>query len=368
MEWYSINNVGEIDTPALVLYPERIKSNLRLAISMLPDSRRLMPHVKTNKCAHVIRMMLAEGITRFKCATIAEAEMLATEGATEVLLAYQPLGPKAKRFCQLQRKFPKTAFSCLIDHRQSLLKLSECARQAQQTAGVFLDLNTGMNRTGMAPGKEALDLYQLATDTPGIEIKGLHAYDGHLHDRDFSVRERKCNQAFEGVEKLRNEIEKRIGQAIMVVAGGTPTFPIHAKRADVVCSPGTFVFWDSGYQQIMEELPFAFAALVLTRVISAPGAENICVDLGHKSIASENPIENRVNFLNAPGLKPLGHSEEHMVLRADINHKLQPGDVLYGVPYHICPTVALYDEASVCVDHRIGETWPIAGRTRKITV
>lgn len=366
--WYTINNAEDIDSPALIIYPDRVKSNIKLLQTFVSDTRQLRPHVKTNKCPEVIKLMLEAGITKFKCATIAEGEILAMQGAQDVLLAYQPTGPKAERFCKLHRHFSATAFSCLIDNKRSLSELSALAGKFNLKIRVFIDLNVGMNRTGIAPGREALQLYLNANQSDGIEIIGLHAYDGHLHDSDLQVRNQKCDEAFRDVEHLRTEIKKATGKSPVMVAGGTPTFPIHARKTDIECSPGTFIFWDKGYQQILPEQPFQFAALVVTRVISKPDNQTICVDLGHKSIASENPINNRVYFLNAPGLEPIGHSEEHMVFRTEKNRNFQVGDVLYGVPYHICPTVALYDTASICTDNTFRESWSIAARKRKITI
>jgi len=368
MEWYTIRNIDDLDTPSLVLYPPRIEGNISLALKFVSDSRRLRPHIKTSKCPEVVRMMLADGITRFKCATIAEAEMLAQQGAEDVLLAYQPVGPKGQRFCQLQARFPDTVFSCLIDNRNTLLELSTRAVDAGLMIRVLIDLNTGMNRTGMAPGQEALELYLEAARTPGVRMVGLHSYDGHLRDADLALRQEKCDAAFAHVTEMRLKIRSMTGIDPLVVAGGSPTFPIHARRTDVECSPGTFVFWDKGYQQALREQPFEFAALVVSRIISQPDKTTLCCDLGHKAIASENPLPRRVDFLNAPDLEPIGHSEEHLVLRAQENHPYRTGDVLYGVPYHICPTVALYDEAATCRDNRLGDRWQILARKRKLTV
>lgn len=368
MDWYTLTNIDELDTPALVVYPDRIEENLRVVHTFVPDKNRLRPHIKTSKCPHVIRMMLDDGISRFKCATIAEAEMLALEGVADVLLAYQPVGPKAKRFCELQRKFPRTRFACLTDNSGSLLALAATAAEFNITVRVLIDLNTGMNRTGIAPGAEALNLYLLGLKTPGIAMAGLHSYDGHLRDPDLALRTKKCDEAFEAVAGLRSQIREATGTDPLVVAGGTPTFPIHAKRTDTECSPGTFIFWDEGYRQALKEQPFRFAALVVTRVISKPDEKTVCLDLGHKSIAAENDISRRIRFLNAPELEPIGHSEEHLVMRAPANHSWQVGDVLYGVPYHICPTVALYDEAVACRGHLAGDRWPITARRRKISL
>lgn len=367
-DWYTIRNVEAVDTPALVIYPERVKRNLTILKSFISDINAVRPHIKTNKCPQVVRMMLESGISKFKCATIAEAEMLAMEGAKDVLLAYQPTGPKARRFCDLQRKFRNTTFSCLTDHNTVLQELSTTAGEFGVKIRVFIDLNVGMNRTGITPGVDALALFNAATEAPEIDFIGLHAYDGHLRDPDLAVRKQKCDDAFQHVERMAKEIARRSGSQPIIVAGGTPTFPIHAKRANVEASPGTFIFWDRGYQQLLAEQPFEFAALVVTRVISTPDEHTVCLDLGHKSIASENPIANRVYLLNDASLEPIGHSEEHMVFRTAQKHNLQPGHVFYGVPHHICPTVALYDEANVCRDNRVEETWPIVARKRKITV
>src|ERR1700743_886670 len=105
MDWYTIENIDQLDTPALVVFPERVRENIRLAVEMAGSPARLRPHVKTHKSPDTARLMLAAGIAQFKCATIAEAEMLAIAGAQDVLLAYQPIGPKAVRLVELIRKY-----------------------------------------------------------------------------------------------------------------------------------------------------------------------------------------------------------------------------------------------------------------------
>jgi D-serine deaminase-like pyridoxal phosphate-dependent protein len=369
MEWYTIQNAEALDTPALVIYPDRIKKNLAVLKSFVGDIRKLRPHVKTSKSPDVVRLMMEAGITKFKCATIAEAEMLAQMGAKDVLLAYQPVGPKAERFCLLQETYRETVFSCLVDNSGSLAELSAASEKRGETVRVLIDLNVGMNRTGIAPGKEAFELYQRARRTNGIMFVGLHAYDGHLRDADLALRTEKCDAAFRGVELLRQQIKKEdSGGDPLIVVGGTPTFPIHAKRADVEASPGTFIFWDRGYQQVLTEQPFEFAAVVVARIISKPDDHTLCVDLGHKSIASENPVGQRVYFMNAPELQPIGHSEEHMVFRNEAPTPLKVGDVLYGIPHHVCPTVALYEEAAVCENNSVTERWTITARKRRIKI
>src|SRR5882724_9164206 len=114
-EWYIIENIGDIDSPALIVYPGRVKENILDAIKMVGNAGSLRPHVKTSKMSAVGKLLMNEGITKFKCAPIAEAEMLAMIDAKDVLLAYQPVGPKILRLLQLIKAYPSTAFSCLVD-------------------------------------------------------------------------------------------------------------------------------------------------------------------------------------------------------------------------------------------------------------
>jgi D-serine deaminase-like pyridoxal phosphate-dependent protein len=368
--WYSINNIDVLDSPALVIYPERVKQNIRTAIDMAGDVERLRPHIKTNKSAEATQLMIAAGINKFKCATIAEAEMLGICRAKDVLLAYQPTGPKLHRFTSLIQQYPGTVFSCITDSIPAAEQIAATALASGLTIPVYIDLNLGQNRTGIEPGN-ALPLYLTCSKLKGIKTVGLHAYDGHIRDIDFSTREQKCDDAFVPVEKLKKEIIQKGLDEPVIIAGGSPTFSIHSKRENRECSPGTFIYWDKGYIDLCPEQPFLPAALVITRVVSLPGVDTplrICLDLGHKSIAAENELSKRVYFLNAPALKPVGQSEEHLVVEAGEGHSYKIGDVLYGLPVHICPTVALYERAYTVEDHLVNGEWRMIARDRKINV
>lgn len=367
VEWYTISNIAEIDSPALVLYYDRIIENIRLLKQLSGNVSLLRPHVKTNKIAEVCRLMLEEGITKFKCATIAEAEMLAREQAPDVLLAYQPIGPKAQRFIRLIKTYPATRFSCLIDNREAAIDLSAAAAAEQLIIDVYLDLNVGMNRTGILPGDEAFALFQQALALRGINPIGLHAYDGHINVTDPVLRQQQSDEGFAKVRALAGRIQLQLGTTPIIIAGGSPTFPTHVGRVGVECSPGTFVFWDRSYKLQMPEMPFDYAALVVTRVISILDQHRICADLGHKSVAAESPFP-RVYFLNAPDATPVGQSEEHLVLKVANASAYKMGDVLYGVPIHVCPTVALYERAIIIKDHKGVEEWKVVARDRKITI
>ena len=152
-----------------------------------------------------------------------------------------------------------------------------------------------------------------------------------------------------------------------VVAGGSPTFPIHAQRAGVELSPGTPLLWDAGYGSAYADLDFLVAAVLVGRVVSRPAPGKVCLDLGTKAVASEMP-QPRISLLGITGYRIVGHNEEHLIIEPPDAHRYRPGDVVYGVPIHICPTVAKYETASVVERGRCVGDWPIAARNRRISV
>jgi D-threonine aldolase len=365
--WYTINDINAIDSPALIIYKDRVKHNIALAIEMTGDVNRLRPHVKTHKSPQVTELMLQAGITKFKCATIAEAEMLGQCKAQDVLLAYQPTGPKTRRLISLMQTYKHTHFSCVVDSIDAAKAIAETSIAHDVVIDVFIDVNIGMNRTGIQPNK-AMELYNTCKELDGIRLIGLHGYDGHINDTDITIRMQRADEAFGFLIQVKKQLIGAGLQQPVIVIGGSPTFPMHAAREDVECSPGTFVYWDWSYSDNFPDMGFQPAALVISRAVSVLNETTLCLDLGHKSIAAENPLQRRVYWLNAPELKPIGHSEEHMVVNVPLNHNLQIGYVLYGMPYHICPTCALYDKAFVIENGRIKESWQMTARDRMMSI
>jgi D-serine deaminase-like pyridoxal phosphate-dependent protein len=283
-----------------------------------------------------------------------------------VLLAYPLTHTKLNRFVELITNYPATQFSCVFDHQATVELLAKIAVQENIIIPTYLDLNVGMDRTGIIPGNSAVALFEYAHTLSRVKVMGLHAYDGHINHADVATRKFLYEAAFEPVMQMRATLQARGYENLTLVAGGSPTFAFLAGSENTECSPGTFVFWDKNYHNDIPEQPFEFAALILTRIVSIPSANKLAIDLGHKAIASEGLINKRAFFLNAPALKPISHSEEHMVVEAPTGHNYQVGDVLYVVPYHICPTVALYSEAHCFLNGKLVDTWEIVARNRKI--
>ncbi|MDB6140022.1 MAG: D-serine deaminase, pyridoxal phosphate-dependent [Verrucomicrobiaceae bacterium] len=365
--WYHVENEAEIASPALLLYRDRIEHNLAKMMEIAGGPERLRPHVKTHKLGQLIQRQVELGITKFKCSTIAEVEMTADGGGKDIMLAMSCVGINAHRLALLAVRYPRITFSTIADDEETVRLLAAAAQQHGVTLGVYLELDCGMGRTGIVPGEQAKFIAHAIKETPLLHFAGLHAYDGHIHDSDVLIRLQRCEESYAPILAFRRELE---GEGLIVkefVAGGSPTFAIHARHADRMPSPGTTVLWDFGYADALPDLPFLPAAMLLTRVISKPRHDRLTLDLGHKSVAAENPHP-RVRFEELPQALVIMQSEEHLVLQVDQRDSFLIGQSLHGIPRHVCPTVALHGEAVIIDNMQATERWPILARNRKITI
>jgi D-serine deaminase-like pyridoxal phosphate-dependent protein len=368
---YRLQDPSGVYSPALLFYKEIIRHNIRRMVERAGGPARLRPHVKTHKTREIVRLQLEAGVTKHKCATIAEAEMLGGLSVPDVLLAYPMVGPNCARFAKLVRMFPQTQFSTLADHEVGIRQLSEALAALGKRVPILLDIDVGQHRTGIAPGDAAIALYGKLASSPGLQPGGLHVYDGHNHQESVADRTAAARPFLDQVLTMRDLLVKKGLPVPRLVLGGTPTFPVYAglQGADIDLSPGTCVLNDHGYGTRFRDLEdMKPAALLLTRVISRPTSTRITFDLGYKAVASDPPAGKRLVLLDFPPHEPVIHNEEHFVVECAEAGRHQPGDVAYALPTHICPTSALHRQAYVVENGRVTEMWDIAARDRVLTV
>src|SRR4051812_2220325 len=149
---------------------------------------RLRPHCKTHKMREITQMQLARGIVKHKCATIAEAEMLAEAGVKDIFLAYNPVGPNIRRVARFAEKYPAVQFAVTADHAGPIAALGDALASAGKTVSVLVDIDCGQHRTGVPAGPAARKLYQQIAATKGLKAGGLHLYDGHNHQANLDER------------------------------------------------------------------------------------------------------------------------------------------------------------------------------------
>lgn len=367
---YKIADTGEIISPALIVYRELLDENLSKMLAIAGRAERLRPHCKTHKMPQVTKIELADGITKHKCATFAEAEMLANAGVTDIFLAYNLVGPNIRRAVEFAKKFPKASLKVTADHPGPIAALGKAMSAAGLTIEVLLDLDVGQHRTGVEAGPRAKELYETIAATPGLKPGGFHVYDGHQHQKSFDERTAAINAEWQKVVAFRDDL-KRSGLAIpRIVCGGTGGFPVYAAKTDpeIELSPGTCVFNDAGYGEAFPDLVFTPATALLTRVISRPAPDRVTLDLGYKAVASDPPAGKRLTLVELPEAEHILQNEEHLVVKTPRAGEFQPGDELYAIPRHICPTVALHKQVYVVSKGKVIDRWDVTGRDRWLTI
>lgn len=363
---YDLNDTADIISPALIYYYDILEKNIEKAISIAGGAKRLWPHVKSHKAAEMVKLQIRHGITKFKTATIAEAEMAADAGGKEILLAYPLITPNIERYMKLAKAYPETVFYAVGENQKQFQELSDCCMGYDHSMPCLVDVNMGMNRTGAAI-EDLEELYRRAAMLPGIRMAGMHCYDGNHNDRDFTTRNAEVSAKDQKVMQVMSRLREEGLSCSLVVAGGTPSFPCHSGNTDWYLSPGTALIMDAGYYKNLPDLDFIPGAAILTRVISHPAKGMFTIDLGYKGIASDPPAQ-RGYIIGLENAVPVIHSEEHWVFQMEEETRVpEIGTCLYVIPTHICPTSALYPEILVAKEGAVIDRWQVTARNRKIT-
>jgi D-serine deaminase-like pyridoxal phosphate-dependent protein len=338
---------------------------------MAGGPKRLWPHVKSHKSAGMICMQMELGITKFKCATIAEAEIAAEAGAERIILAYPLVGPNVSRYLRLAKAYSRSVFYGIGDDIECLSSLAAEACRMETSMNVLIDVDMGMHRTGV-PLELLESFYKQSSGLKGINVKGMHCYDGHCNDRDFNRRKTMVEENDRKLLRIRESLVKEGFECEILVMGGTPSFPCRTGKAQFFLSPGTLFINDWGCYSNLPDLAFNPGAAVFCRMVSRCGfkseSENtFTLDLGSKGIATD-PVGARGVIAGLEEAKPLFQSEEHWVFSLPSGMDLPPiGSEVYVIPTHICPTSALYPEILVAQRAKITERWQVGARNRKIT-
>lgn len=362
---YALRGIDEMDTPALTYYPDIIMDNTQRTIDRAGGAARLWPHVKSHKMRDIILMQMSLGIERFKCATIAEAQMVADCGAGHIMLAYPIVGPMIGRFLSLVKAYPHSAFYAIGDDGAQLARLGEEATRTGQAIQAFLDVNLGMDRTGV-PLADAEARYAAFSGIAGIKMVGLHCYDGHIHHPKLKERAALAEGGMERALSIRRSLQRSGFACESIVAGGTGTFPVHAAREGVFLSPGTVFLGDGMCIRDASELEIIPAAGVWTRVISHPAKGLFTLDLGVKGISTDQG-EQRGILVGLENARPLFQSEEHWVWQMPAGEEAPAiGSCFFVVPMHICPTTMLYPYAHVVAEGVLVGRWQVTARDRRI--
>ena len=363
---YRLHDASSVLTPALILYPEIVAANIQHTLDLLHgNADRWRVHVKTAKLNFTLRMFIERGIRNFKCATSLELLRACENNATDVVVAYPVAGANAQRVRQIARWFPNVRISVLVEAEQQV------AQWKGSGIGVFVDINPGMNRTGIELDRTD-DLVRLLRSIAeaGLEFRGLHYYDGQFGSIAEPERTAKTHAGYDQLLQLVTQLEAQGHRVPELITAGTPTFPCslsYAKFRDNKfihrISPGTIAYCDATSQaQLPAEYGYAPAALVLTRVVSHPRKGIITCDAGHKAVSADAGLPTCV-VVGHTELTPLSPSEEHLPM--SVREGSEPpriGDTLYLVPRHVCPTVNNFDAALIVRNGKVESVEEVSAR------
>lgn len=326
------------ETPCFVIIHERVRHNLARTAEACGGVERLVPHIKTHRAPWLIRDLVSQGVTAFKAATSTEVEILAENGAGEIILAHPQVDAVAiDRVIAVARKWPEKRVAAIVDSPVGVALWRERLKGTDlPNLGLRVDLDPGMGRTGMGLDDAAV---AVARDLMAAGLfGGWHVYDGHVHDADRTARAEQVGRICERVFAFLADVHGE-GAPVDVVAGGSYTFDLWPQRDGVRVSPGSWVYSSARHGADLPEFQWQNAAFVVATVVSAKDG-TATLNAGSKAISPDQPLEKR---FDGPG-RIVSMNEEHTVIKAD---GLPVGSRVALIPEHACTTAYLHTRAWV---------------------
>jgi D-serine deaminase-like pyridoxal phosphate-dependent protein len=369
---YLVSSFEDVLTPTLIVYAKIVACNIGRTIDLLDgDAGRWRAHLKTAKLEYTLRLLIDRGVRNFKCATTLELRVACEAGAGDVLVAYPSMGANARRVAEIAGAFPGVRISVLAENEEQI-------RQWRGSrSGIFLDINPGMDRTGIEQNQSAgVVALVRAISSAGLEFRGLHYYDGHYGALAEGERMEAAHCGYDRLMEIADEVGRAGMNVPEVVTAGTPTLGsslaykgLRGRNFAHRVSPGTVVYCDA---TSAAQLPAAYgyrpAVLVATRVVSRPRAGIITCDAGHKAVSADAGVPTCV-VVGHRELTPLSPSEEHLPMAVEKGAAApRIGEVLYLLPRHVCPTVNNFEHALLVRDSEIESVERVSARGREAPV
>ncbi|MFZ4793940.1 MAG: alanine racemase [Blastocatellia bacterium] len=369
-EPYRLAEAGQLMTPALLIYPEIVDSNIAAMLAVLGgDANRWRPHIKTSKLEFVMRRLVDHGVVNFKCATTLELITACNAGAQDILVAYPVVGANARRVAEIIDLHPTIRFSVLVENE------AQIDIWPGRSIDLFIDINPGMNRTGI--GQDNIEgIVGLAERISGhgLRLQGLHYYDGHTGGLELAERDAVAHRGYDQLMKIIARLEAAGFKLPEVISAGTPSLPcalsydgFRNQRFIHRVSPGTIVYSDcTSLAQLPREYGLRPAALVLSTIVSHPSERIFTCDAGHKAVSADAGVPTGA-VVGHTDWKPGKPSEEHLPIEIPAGVELPAiGDLIYILPRHVCPTVNNFNDAVLVRAGHLSELATVTARGREI--
>jgi D-serine deaminase-like pyridoxal phosphate-dependent protein len=346
----------DVDTPALVLDLDAFEKNLSTLKDCVGRTVRIRPHAKTHKCPEVAKRQMALGAVGMCCQKVSEAEAMVDGGISDVLVSNEIVGArKLERLAALSRR---AKIGICVDNLENLKDLGNSGANLD----VYIEIEVGMRRCGVAPGEPAVALAKKILEQKHLRFAGLQAYQGRAqHIRSMEERHRAIEVAAQHVQHTKRLLAEAGIPCPRVTGAGSGTFMLEVEAGvwDEI-QPGSYAFMDADYAKNEWAAPlprFEHALFVLATVMSRPSASVAIVDAGLKASSVDSGMP---TVWKRDGVRYTHASDEHGWIEGENPPAL--GEKLLLVPGHCDPTINLYDWY-VCVRNgRVEALWPITAR------
>ena len=355
----------EVDTPALIVDLDAFERNLRsLADAVAGRGVRVRAHAKTHKCPEIARRQVAAGAVGVCCQKVSEAEAMVEGGIADVLVSNEVVGaPKLARLAELATR---ARIGVCVDDAANVRDVSVAARRSGATLDVYVEIDVGARRCGVAPGEAALGLAREIAGAPGLRFAGLQAYHGAAqHLRTMAERRAAIEFAAQAARDTRALIESAGIACPTVTGGGSGTFAFEIEsRAFDEIQPGSYVFMDADYGRNLGDdgqpiHAFQHSLFILATVMSHTTPQRAAVDVGLKAHSVDSGMPTVVGIAGARYTRA---SDEHGVIELAGPGAVALGQKIRLIPGHCDPTVNLYDWLVCYRGERVEEIWPISAR------
>ena len=349
-----------LDTPALLVDLDALDANIaRMADCFRRHGVNWRPHTKGIKVPQIAQRLIDAGAIGITCAKLGEAEVMATGGFADILVANQIVGAqKIARLVELRRRCDVIV---AVDSEDNVAALSGAARAAGVTLRVVIEVNIGMNRAGVEPGEPCVALAKFIGGKPGLRFAGLMGWEAQAAPiLDPQRKAEAVSAAARGIVRSA-EMCRTAGLPVDIVScGGTGTYWVSAAQPGITeIQAGGGVFSDVHYRKDFGvEHPYALT--MMTGVTSRPTPTRIICDAGKKTMSSDASMPAPIGLDH---IRSVRLSAEHATIELDApNAALRVGDRLEWVVGYSDTTVHLHDEIYAVRNGRVEAVWPILGR------
>jgi D-serine deaminase-like pyridoxal phosphate-dependent protein len=333
-----------------------------MARTIAAHGKQWRPHSKCHKTPEVARRQIAAGAIGITCAKVSEAEIFAEAGIRDLLIAHLPVG--AARIDRITELCKSADVIVTCDHFVQAEPLAAACRRLGVQCRILVDVNIGMHRTGITPGRDALELARAIERLPGLRLTGIMGYEGHvMRMSDPDEKERVIRESLSILNQTREQFLEAGLCCDIVSAGGTGSLSYAAIAPGITeLQSGGGVFGDPFYTRMPGVSGYEPALTVLCTIVSRPVIDRAVLDAGRKAITAEMhpPL-----VKDYPDAKVIMHSAEHIVLELGLESRdLKIGDQVELIVGYADFTTLLHGEFLCFRRNHLEAIWPVAGRGR----